>query len=161
MKITLRKVKPGEEEIIVRYHEMTPEISDFIRLASRSGNRMEGMKDETKQVYYFAPEDVYYFESVDGMLYACLEKEVYRLRDKLEDIIYQYEEYGFVRCTRTMALNLYRVEWLKSQPEGRILAALQIGEKVIISRKYAETLRRRLKEGNRKSGGNDEKRTET
>jgi DNA-binding LytR/AlgR family response regulator len=46
-----------------------------------------------------------------------------------------------------MAVNLYKVDWLKSQPGGRILAALKNGEKVVISRKYAETLREQLRRG--------------
>jgi len=149
MKITLQRVASGEEEIIIRYHEMTREVSDAVKMLSGSDSRLAGTKEEQGRVYYFAPEDVFYFESVDGVVYACLEKEVYRVRDKLEELTARYGELGIVRCTRTMALNLYKVEWLKSQPGGRILASLQNGEKVLVSRKYAEGLRTRLKRGSR------------
>lgn len=146
MKVTLWKVAPGEEEVVIRYHEMTRELSNAIRMLS-GGGRMAGTKEDARQIYYFAPEEAFYFETVDGMVYACLEKEVYRVREKLEDIVCQYGDLGIVRCTRTMAVNLYQVEWLKSQPGGRILATLRNGEKVMVSRKYAETLRIRLKQG--------------
>lgn len=152
MKVTLQKVDQGNEEVIIRYHDMTQEISDLVSMLSGSRSRIAGTKEDVRQVYYFAPEDVFYFESVDGMVYACLEKEVYRVREKMDDIVYRYGSLGIVRCTRTMAVNLYRVEWLKSQPGGRILAALQNGEKVVVSRKYAESLRMRLREGSGKSG---------
>jgi DNA-binding LytR/AlgR family response regulator len=147
MKIILQKTDSGEEEIIIRYREMTRKISDVVKLFSDSDSRMAGTKDDARQVYYFAPEDVYYFETVEGVAYAYLEKEVYRLREKLEEIVYRYGELGIARCTRTMAVNLYKVDWLKSQPGGRILAALKNGEKVVISRKYAETLREQLRRG--------------
>jgi len=147
MKITLQKIDSGEEEIVIRYHHMTREISEVLKILSGSGSRLSGFQEDTRQVYYFTPEEVYYFESVDGVTYACLEKEVYRMREKLEELIGQCGEFGMVRCSRTMAVNLYKVEWLKSQPGGRILAALHNGEKIVISRKYAQELRFRLKEG--------------
>lgn len=147
MKIRLQRVALGEEEIIIRYHEMTREVSDAVRMLSGSGLRLEGTLEEPGRVYYFAPEDVFYFESVDGVVYACLEKEVYRVREKLEEITARYGELGIVRCARTMAVNLYKIEWLKSQPGGRILACLLNGENVVISRKYREELRARLRQG--------------
>lgn len=147
MKITLQKVDSEQEEIIIRYHHMTREISDVLKMLSGSGGRLAGTKEDRGQVYYFVPGEAFYFESVDGVTYACLEKEVYRVREKLEEILYQYEDIGIVRCARTMAVNLYRVEWLKSQPGGRILAELSNGERIMISRKYARTLRERLKCG--------------
>ena len=147
MKITLQKTDTGEDEIIIRYREMTREISDAVKLLSGTGPRLSGVKEDGGERYYFAPGEVYYFESVDGRLYAYLEKEVYRLREGLEEISEQYADLGIVRCARTMAVNLYQVEWLKSQPGGRILAALRNGERIVISRRYAGELRRQLRRG--------------
>ncbi|MCR2048857.1 LytTR family transcriptional regulator DNA-binding domain-containing protein [Acetatifactor muris] len=147
MKITLQKVDGEEEEVIIRYREMTWEISDVVRLLSGGGRRLSGVKEDGEARYYFTPEEVYYFESVDGRIYAYLEKAVYRIRESLEDISEQYAELGIVRCSRTMAVNLYQVEWLKSQPGGRILASLRNGENIVISRRYAGELRRQLRRG--------------
>lgn len=160
MKITLCRVAPGEEEIIIRYHRMSRELSEIVNQLSGGGQRSadggklsgtlldcSAEKGEGGREYYFSPEEVYYFESVDGVVYACLEKEVYRTREKLEEIVCRYGELGIVRCSRTMAVNLYKIEWLESQTAGRILASLQNREKILISRKYAGMLRRKLKEG--------------
>lgn len=167
MKITLQKVAPGEEEIIIKYHQMSRELSDMVKKMSggsalppsADSGKMSGMllenseeKGDGGREYFFFPDEVYYFESVDGVVYACLEKEVYRIREKLEDVVFQYEDFGIVRCSRTMAVNLYRIEWLESQTAGRILASLQNKEKILISRKYAGLLRRKLKEGGRGHG---------
>ena len=147
MKITLQKIETEEEEIIIRYREMTREISDVMKLLSGTDGRLSGVKEDEGRQYYFALEEVYYFESVDGRLYAYLEKAVYRLREGLEEIAEQYAQRGIVRCARTMAVNLYQVEWLKSQPGGRILASLRNGEQIVISRRYAGELRRQLRRG--------------
>lgn len=147
MKITLQKIDTGEEEILIRYREMTREISHVMKLFSGTDDRLAGVKEEGEQQYYFTPEEVYYFESVDGHLYAYLETDVYRLRENLEAILEEYAQRGIVRCARTMAVNLYQVEWLKSQSEGRILASLRNGEQIVISRRYAGELRRQLRKG--------------
>lgn len=156
VKITLQRVESGEEEIIIRYREMTPEITSMVERLSGSGARLSGIREsegEGRQVCYFDPGGAYYFESVDGMVYAYLEKEVFRIREKLEEIICRYGGLGIARCSRTMALNLYRVQYLQSQPGGRILAILQNGEKIVISRRYAGALREKLRRG---AGGHEE-----
>lgn len=147
MKITLQKVDREDEEIIIKYHEMTREISDVVKMLSGSGRRLSGTEEGERQTYYFAPEEAYYYESVDGATYAYLERKVCRIKEKLEDLLYQYGNLGIVRCSRTMAVNLYKVEWLQSQPGGRILATLQNGERIVISRKYAVSFRKQLKKG--------------
>ena len=43
--------------------------------------------------------------------------------------------------------NIYRIDHLKSEPGNRILATMENGEKVMISRKYAKGLRQILKGG--------------
>ena len=44
-----------------------------------------------------------------------------------------------------MILNIYRISELKSESSGRINAAMENGERVIISRSYAKAFRRELK----------------
>lgn len=150
MKITLQKTDAGQEEAIIRYHNMTPEISEAVRLLSGGGDRLAGT-DEEGRVRHFILGEVFYFESVDGAVYAYLERETCRMREKLEELLCRYGGQGMVRCTRTMAVNLYQVEWLKSQPGGKILAELANGERVLISRKYAQALRERLRRGRREA----------
>lgn len=147
MKVTIQKTGERiEDEIIIRYHKMTPEISRIMNLLSIKNKRLTGLNADNQKVL-FTPHDVFYFESVDGVLYAYLENEVYRIREKLDEIISQYENIGIIRCSRTMAVNLYLIERLKSEPGGRILATLQNEEQIIISRKYAGILRNKLKNG--------------
>lgn len=147
MKLTIQKTTEiREEEIIIRYHKMTPELANILNFLSIKNTRLTGI-NEYDQKILFTPHEVFYFESVDGVLYAYLKNEVYRIKEKLEDIISQYKPFGVIRCSRTMAVNLYLIERLKSEPGGRILATLQNGEQIIISRKYAGLLRNELRNG--------------
>ena len=57
-----------------------------------------------------------------------------------------YAQEGFFRCSKSMMLNIYRIERLKSMPGKRIDATMDNGEHIVISRRYAGELRNRLRE---------------
>lgn len=147
MKITMQQVQRGEEEIVVRYSEKNAEVTAILELLSSRGTQLCGILEETGESVMFPVGDVYYFESVDSALFAYLENAVYRLDGRLDTVADRYAPQGFARCSRVMAVNLYRIERLKSLGAGRILATMMNGEDVIISRRYAGELRRRLRSG--------------
>ena len=80
MKVTLNKIQTGEEEIIVNYKNMTPELSELLHKLSLQNTRLTGFSEKGEQMVVFSAEEVLYFESVDGITYAYLEQAVYRLR---------------------------------------------------------------------------------
>lgn len=51
----------------------------------------------------------------------------------------------FFRCSKSMIININRVERLKSLPSNRIDATMQGGEHIMISRTYASDFRRLLR----------------
>lgn len=52
---------------------------------------------------------------------------------------------GFFRCSKSMVINIYRINKLKSMSGNRIDVTMDNGEHVIISRRYAKELRSTLK----------------
>ena len=147
MKVTIQQVPKGEEEIIVRYSEKDAETAAVLELLEARSTQLCGVLEETGESVMFSVGDVYYFESVDSVLYAYLENAVYRLNGRLDSAADRYAPQGFARCSRVMAVNLYRIARLKSLGAGRILATMMNGENVVISRRYAGELRRRLRTG--------------
>ena len=51
----------------------------------------------------------------------------------------------YFRCSKSMIINVNKVEMLKSMPSNRIDATLVSGEHIIISRTYASDFRKLLK----------------
>lgn len=147
MKITMEQTESGKEELILRYSEMNEQIAAILALAFGQKETMSGEKQGEKELTIFSVREVYYFESVDATTYAYLKDEVYRVRERLEDMAERYRSLGFVRCSRTMVCNLHKVEHLKSEAGGRILATMKNKEQVLISRKYAGEVRRVLLDG--------------
>ncbi|MDE7251069.1 MAG: LytTR family transcriptional regulator DNA-binding domain-containing protein, partial [Lachnospiraceae bacterium] len=82
-----------------------------------------------------------------GVTWAYLADKVCRIYESLEKAVLAWGERGFFRCSKSMVINIYRISTLKSESGNRILALMENGEKVMISRRYARELRRILKGG--------------
>ena len=145
MKITIKQVAKGEEEIIIHYQEMTPEINQLISFIKKEKSRIIGWLNK-KQVM-LKPQNIFYIESVEGKTFAYTLNQVYRLEETLNEIETLLEKEDFFRCSKSMVINMNRLEHLESLSCNRIDARLENGEHVIISRKYAPSLRKRLKGG--------------
>lgn len=148
MKVSMQQITEGEEEIVIRYKEMNAGIEAILHLVEGQERKFAGTREECSgQVFLLAPGDIFYFESVDGKVYAYLRDGVYRIQESLNEVLGILANRGFFRCSRTMVVNIYKMETLKSEPGNRILAALSNGENIMISRKYAKDLRAILKRG--------------
>lgn len=145
MNIRLEQIHDGNDEIIIRYHEMTDEIDNIIQYLDRSTNGIVCKKDG-KQIM-LVPGDILYFESVDGVTYVYSKEDVYISTMTLALIEQEYEEIGYFRCSKSMIINIYQIDRLQSRPGNRIDAEMNNGEHVIISRHYAKDLRNILKGG--------------
>lgn len=146
-KVTLRQVSPDDEEIIIKYSELTPKLEAAIELLSDSPRRLYGTADGETEKQLFNPSEALYFESVDSYVYVYLADKVLRVQGKLDGLLVMLERRGFIRCSRTMIVNIYKIARLKSEAGGRILASLENGEQILISRRYASGLRERLMNG--------------
>lgn len=145
MKLVLKKIEDGENEVIIKYLERTREIERIIECVKGQTNKIIASKEEKS--FLVASKDVIYLESVDGVTYLYTAQDVYRTKLTLAEAESMYEEEGFFRCSKSMVINLYKIHTLKSLSGNRIDAAMDNGEHVIISRRYSKQLRVALKGG--------------
>lgn len=145
MKYTIRKITEGEEEVIINYIEMTPEIERMIRLLNGEQRKLIGWDEKTSVI--LEPQDILYIESVDGRTFAYMEKQVLKLDDTLNQLEQILNDINFFRCSKSMIINIDKVRTLRSMPSNRIDATMQNGEHIVISRTYASDFRKRLKGG--------------
>lgn len=143
MKITLQQITQGKEEIIIRYRQMTEQISNIVSYVEERNDKLLVEKDGQKVV--LSPQNVLYLESVDGVTYLYTEHEVYKANLTLMSVEANYVEDGYFRCSKSMVINIYRIKKLKSLAGNRIDATMDNGEHVVISRRYAKELRKILR----------------
>lgn len=145
MKLTMNKILQGEDEVIIRYREMNEQIEMLAAIAEGKTPKVSARCGN--ETILINPETILYLESVDGVTWAYLADKVCRIYDSLEKAVLSWGERGFFRCSKSMVINIYRVSSLKSEPGNRILAQMENGEQVMISRRYARQLRSILKGG--------------
>lgn len=145
MKLTVDKITEGCEEVIIRCREMTPQIEAIVSIVQGTEQRLTGTVDKEKVLV--SPEQILYLESVEGTTWAYLSDKVCRLSESLGELSALHAGRGFFRCSKSMVLNIHRIERLRSEPGNRIRATMENGEQVMISRKYAGQLRQILKGG--------------
>ncbi|MCI8509288.1 MAG: LytTR family transcriptional regulator [Lachnospiraceae bacterium] len=143
MKVILQEITKGQDEVIIRYKQMTDKINDIVRYVEGHGGKLMGTKDG--QQFAIKPYQVIYLESVEGSTYLYTENEVYRSSLTLTAAERIYAEEGYFRCSKSMVINIYRIQKLQSMPENRIDVTMDNEEHVVISRRYAKELRNILR----------------
>ena len=148
MKLTTQQITKGEDEIILRYRELTPEISALIRQIRQETTTILGKADDRQ--YRVNPCEIYYFESVDERLFAYTRQQTFQVVMTLAEAEAKFSDMGFFRCNKSTVLNVNRVDSVKSELGNRINATLDNGEHVMISRHYARAFRELLRRGGSK-----------
>lgn len=139
MKLTLNQIEQGEEEVIISYLKMNDKIEDIIRSVSGKEKRIPGFKAEAECMV--PVRDILYVESVDRETFAYTMGDVYQIPYVLNKVELEFSDKGFFRCSKSMVINIYMIEELRSEAGNRIDAKLLNGEHVIISRRYAKELK--------------------
>lgn len=149
MKYRIEKIPEGEDEVILRYCRMTPEVERIWNFLQTGQAKLMGWKDKTHVV--LDVNKILYIESVDGRTYAYTDEDVFAMDDTLNKLGQFLRGINFFRCSKSMIINIDKVQSLKSLPSNRIDAVMCNGEHIMISRTYASDFRKRLK-----GGGKDE-----
>lgn len=145
MKYTIKQIAEGEDEVILKYCSMTPEVERIFHFLNGGQAKLFGWKDKT--LIAIDLQKILYIESVDGKTFAYTEDEVLKLDYLLNQLEQMLSDINFFRCSKSMIVNIDQVASLKSLPSNRIDATMRNGEHIIISRTYASDFRKRLKGG--------------
>ncbi len=144
MKITIESPPPGgEEEIIIRSDRIDDRIMALIQALKSDGAKLAGFSPKG-QIRMLSPGDIYYFESVDNKVFAYCEHDVSELKYKLYELEERFAGTDFIRISKSMILNISKVERFAPAIGGRFEAILLNGEKAVISRQYVQNLKKHL-----------------
>ncbi len=145
MKYTINHISTGEDEVIVNYLDMTPEIERIINYIKGEQTKLVGWKDKEQKVVDI--KAILYIESVDGKTFAYTKEDVLKLEYTLTQVEQLLNDINFFRCSKSMIINIDKVDSLRSLPSNRIDAQMVNGEHIMISRTYASDFRRILRKG--------------
>lgn len=90
-------------------------------------------------------DEIYYIDTVDNRTYVYCEKDIYENNMKIYELEKILEGTSIVRVNKSCLLNIDKLRSVKAQINGRLLASLSNGEKIVINRSYVKDVKRKLK----------------
>ena len=143
-KITIEQIgRDRDEEIVIRCHELGDEVTAIINKLKKSETILLGTKDG--ETFRIAVKDVCYIESVDGKTFLYTNERVFESAHRLYELEELLKSRHFLRISKSMLVNLMKIQAIQPAFNGRFTAVLRSGEKVIISRNYVKALKAALK----------------
>ena len=143
MRYTINQINKGEDELILYYKEKNPEVEAVLLFMDKRQRILIGRKND--ETIVFTPEEILYVEKVDNKTFVYTDDNEIQVDMSLYSIELFLDDESYFRCSKSMIINVNKVEKLKSMPSNRIDATLVSGEHIIISRTYASDFRKLLK----------------
>ncbi|MDO5844575.1 MAG: LytTR family DNA-binding domain-containing protein [Methanocorpusculum sp.] len=135
----------SEVEITIRCGAVIdPALERLIRQIRLFGYALPGKKEN--QTVFIRPEDIFYFETVDGKTFVYCEKDVYECEIKLYEAEQRLSSGSFVRISKSSLLNMSKLKGFQTKLNGKLEAHLQNGERLEVNRHYVAQLKERLME---------------
>lgn len=101
-----------------------------------------GTKDS--EYYKLSSKDIYYFESVDNKTFIYSQSTVYESELRLYELEEKLRDTRFARINKACVMNLEKLQRVKGQINGRLLATMTNGEQLIINRSYVADVKRKF-----------------
>lgn len=143
MKIIIESSQPDEEDtVIVRCAQPDQRLISMLRAFQTVKTELTGYLDG--RIVPLNYQEVFYFESNENRVFAYYQAEVYEVKYKLYELEELFAPLDFVRCSKSMIVNMEKIKYLSPLFSGKLEAHLKNGEKVIISRQYVHSLKSKL-----------------
>ena len=139
MRITEKLVNsPEEEGVTLEYISLTKDFEEIKEYVQHKGDTLTGYK-QTKEKVSFRIEDVLYFETVDGLVFAYTVDSVYEIKGRLYQVEEKINKRNICRASKTMLVNVEHIISVRTALNGRLYAKMENGEEILITRRYSIT----------------------
>lgn len=145
LKLTIfQDSKVSETEIIINCSEVDERLE---RLIKHIKQYTFIFLAKTEAGVCFVPaETVYYIDSVDSKTFLYSEDKVYDCSESLSEFENKLADSTFVRISKNCILNITYLESVCPLWNHRLEANLTNGEKLVVTRHYIESLKKKTKD---------------
>ena len=144
MEVRIEKIgKEQEELVLIRCHAVTEQVQEIEAFVKSRQGSLSCISDAKK--YEIPVTDICYIESVDGKTFLYTNDRVYETAYRIYEMEEMLKPKHFLRISKPMLVNLMKIRSIQPAFNGRFLAVLSSGEKIIISRYYVKALKAALK----------------
>lgn len=131
-----------ETEIQISCRQLTIEVENLIATLRIMNQQLAVIKENEN--YLLDVNDISYIEAVDRKTFVYTEEEVYESKLKLYEMEEKLCQSGFIRISKSCLVRLKYVKSIKNDVERKLRLTMKNGEQIIVSRQYAEEIKKRL-----------------
>lgn len=143
MKITINIDETfNETEININCNQLTPDIENVIATLRMMNQQMLVTKDDTN--YLLDVSSISYIEALERKTFIYTEDAVYESKLKLYEMEQKLYQSGFFRVSKSCLVHLKFIQSIKNDVDRRLRLTLKNGEQLIVSRQYADGIKKRL-----------------
>ena len=140
MKITVHQQPNFREiEVIINCSEENATVQKIVSRIKAIDATLYGTNQNG--VVALALDDILYIESVNRKTFLYTEEQIYEIDKRL----YELEEYlsgkSYFRASKSIIINLQRAKAIRPEIGARLLITMDNGEKIIVSRQYANNIK--------------------
>ena len=134
--------RAGDTEIVITCRQLTPEIERVLATLRILNQQLMVSKGEESIILDVSA--ILYIESVDRKTFVYTKDSVYESKLKLYEIEARLCESGFIRANKSCLIQIRQIKSLRSDLDRRIRVTFERGEQIVVSRQYADELKKRL-----------------
>lgn len=140
MKTEVLMVKEKKDEkVTIECVAVTSEVQEILLYVQSKGREITGILDGTYTQLMLS--DIFYFEALDEHVFAYTKDKVYEIKNRLYEVEERYQEIYFLRISKSIVVNLRKIQSITPALNARYMANLKNGEQLIISRQYVKHLK--------------------
>ena len=151
MKLIKTREEGLEENYLeLHYDKLDDETNEYISRIDTSLSQIEGVCNEKR--VSVSVSDVMYFETVDRKTFAYTADMCIEMRSSLRTVLDSFSDTGLIRISKSVVVNVYKVEHLQGDMNMRVIIFLKNGEKLIMNRAYKKDFFAELEKIGKKNG---------
>lgn len=131
-----------DTEIAISCNQLTPEIEKLLATLRMLDKQLTAVKDG--ETYLLDVSQIVYIESVDRKTFVYTRDAYFESQLKLYELEERLCECGFFRASKSCVVQMKYIKSLKADIDRKIRLTLENGEKIMVSRQYADGLKRKL-----------------
>ena len=143
MKITINiNADVKDTDVVINCNQLSPEIERVLATLRILNQQMMVTKDN--ETHILDVPEIIYVEAIDRKTFVYTKNEIYESKLKLYEMEEKLIKCGFFRVSKSCLVQLQYIKSLKNDIDRKIRLTLKSGEQIMVSRQYADEMKRRL-----------------
>lgn len=143
MKITINiNADVKDTDVVINCNQLSPEIERVLATLRILNQQMMVTKDN--ETHILDVPEIIYVEAIDRKTFVYTKNEIYESKLKLYEMEEKLIQCGFFRVSKSCLVQLQYIKSLKNDIDRKIRLTLKSGEQIMVSRQYADEMKRRL-----------------